>query len=310
MINWGILGAGNIAHRFAKGLSYENDACLYAISGRNKQKLRDFSKQFPCQKQYLSYHELLDDPNIDAVYISLPNAFHKRYAIEAMQKGKAVLCEKPATVSVEEFEEIQTVSKKTGILFMEAMKSRFTPCYVWLKNQIVTGIIGDVRSIDTQLGFENNKIDSHFMDAKKGGVLRDAGIYCASWYEDFFHEKLSVESVEVHKRADADDFVDAKFKDGKGRLVVSFEKTLDPYAIIYGTQGKIIVDKLHRPENVIIEKDGNRESFCMQYENDDFYSQIHHFCELMRNGRSESDIMSLQNSLFCQQLLEEIRKEF
>ena len=82
-IRWGILGAGNIAHRFARALSIVDGCSLYAISGRKREKLLAFQKRFPCEKIYTDYQELIDDPLVDAVYISLPHDLHKEWALKA-----------------------------------------------------------------------------------------------------------------------------------------------------------------------------------------------------------------------------------
>ena len=88
MIRWGILGAGNIAHRFAASLVNQKDSTLYAISGRNAEKLEAFKKEYPCEKVFLSYDELIEDPDIDAIYLSLPHRFHHEYALKALKNRR------------------------------------------------------------------------------------------------------------------------------------------------------------------------------------------------------------------------------
>lgn len=87
MVRYGILGAGKIARRFADSLRLEGDE-LYAISGRNEEKLNAFAREHPCQKIYLSHEELIEDPNIEAVYLSLPNFMHEEWACRAMRQKR------------------------------------------------------------------------------------------------------------------------------------------------------------------------------------------------------------------------------
>ena len=106
MIRWGILGAGRIADRFAASLELEDNCTLYAISGRNEEKLNAFKEKHPCEKVYLSHEEMLKDPDIDAVYVAVPHHMHKEWSIKALNAKKPVLCEKPAALNEQEVIEI------------------------------------------------------------------------------------------------------------------------------------------------------------------------------------------------------------
>ncbi len=110
MVRYGIIGAGKIAHRFADSLSREGDE-LYAISGRSIRKMEAFAKEHPCQKVYLSHEELIEDPEVEAVYLSLPNFMHAEWACKAMRHGKAVLCDNPAGLIEAQMKEIISVSE-------------------------------------------------------------------------------------------------------------------------------------------------------------------------------------------------------
>lgn len=91
MTKWGIIGAGNIAKRFAASLEKIEGSELYAISGRKPDKLKEFAAQYPCSKQYLNYDSLLADENVDAVYVSLPHGIHAEWVKKSLTAGKAVL---------------------------------------------------------------------------------------------------------------------------------------------------------------------------------------------------------------------------
>ena len=99
MVKFGIIGAGNIAHRFAKSLASHPDGELVAISARNEEKGRAFAKEFSVQAVYPDGAALLEDADVDAVYIALPHGLHAEWSVRAIRAGKAVLCEKPAALS-------------------------------------------------------------------------------------------------------------------------------------------------------------------------------------------------------------------
>ncbi len=316
IMRWGILGAGNIAHRFAASLQNVENTELYAISGRNMDKLNAFAEQFPCEKKYQGYDLLLADENVDAVYLALPHGMHKEWALKALKAGKAVLCEKPATVNEQEMQEIADISGQERVLFMEAMKSRFEPAYIELKKQIEAGVIGTIERIDTSVCFqipaEMRGKTYHTMPGQ-GGALLDSGIYCAGLIEDF----LKGEPVNVQTYANyyggIDWYVDSllQFDNGQCRIEVGFDRTSPRDAVIYGTEGKIHLPDLHRPSKFIITKNtGEEETVEVPYVHDDFYGQIDHFCQLWRTGRSESPIMTREAMIREAHILDTVRNAF
>lgn len=315
MINWGIIGAGNIAHRFAKGLSYDSNAHLYAISCRRQEKADAFIQQYPADKIYLDYAELLEDENIDAVYVSLPHILHKEWSIKALNKKKAVLCEKPATINRKEMEEIAQAAKENDSLFMEAMKTRFVPAYREIKNIIENRELGELVSIKTvldsaMLDSDVGKNSSYVLKEKQGGGLLDSGIYCACWLEDYFKGDISLERIDsIVNETDIDIFVDAHLNIGSHRaeLETALDRTKPKEAVLTFTEGSITVRNLHRPEEFIICKDGAETLNCKPYDHDDFYSQIAHFNQLILEGKKESDIMPPSASIRCAEILDVIR---
>ena len=314
MINFGIIGAGNIAHRFASSLNNLDNAKLYAISGRNIDKLNEFVEKFPCFKKYLSHDELLEDPDVDAVYISLPNFLHKEYSLKALRVHKAVLCEKPAMVNKEEMEEVKACAIDNNSLFMEAMKSRFTPAYIEITNIIKSGTIGEIKSIDTKISFNvmnDQNRPKHFSDPKTGGVLRDSGIYCASYYESFLKDEIVVDDVKVkyYQGSDINDVVLIHSGNIRGKIEVAFDGPKEYYASIKGSKGEIIISNPHRPDAYDLVVDGVLTCHNCPYIVDDFYGEIKHFCGLVENKKKESDIMSLDASLRMARLIDDIYKK-
>ena len=312
MINWGIIGLGNIAGRFVESLKNDKNSKLFAVSSRSQDKADDFAKKFSAVKSYAGHDLLLADENIQAVYIALPHAMHKDFAIRALNAGKAVLCEKPATLNLEEMQEIAAVSRAENILFMEAMKPRFQPLYKKLKFLLEDGIIGKIISVETSLCNEMNLTGKTYHSQKgQGGALLDVGIYCASWLEDFFGEITSVKKITFEVRDEVDYYVDAELNfSGKiGKLECAFDRKKPRQAILIGEFGKIIVDELHRPQSLTILKPNEQPTkITLPYEVDDFFGEIKHFTNLLKNKKIESDVMPLQASLNCAKILEEIGK--
>lgn len=302
MVKWGIIGAGNIAHRFAASLKNEKDATLYAISGRNRDKLKAFQEEYPCEKIFVGHEHLLLDAEVDAVYIALPHHMHCRWVIKALQAHKAVLCEKPAVLNEAEMIEIAKVAKQNQTLFMEAMKSRFEPAYVKVKELLQQQVLGQIQSIYVENCFvlPQESIGKTYHTQKGvGGCLLDSGCYCVNWVNDFFEEEPVIEKVYANVRDSIDYYVDAKMKFGNclGEIVCAFDRKTKSHATIVGEKGKMIVDNPHRPTTIHLFVNEKEETLDFPYEHDDFFGQIHHFNTLVKEHIIESDVMPLEASI-------------
>jgi predicted dehydrogenase len=183
VLNWGIMGTGRIADRFARGLATTDDAAKCAVGSRAKERAQDFAMKFGFARAHGSYEELLSNSSVEAVYIALPNHLHCEWAVRAAKAGKHVLLEKPATITAAELEKVLATAKEHDVFFAEAFMYRFHPRIAALKEILDSGRIGEVRMIDAN--FEIN-IDFAPEDFRRknemgGGSLMDLGSYCVSF---------------------------------------------------------------------------------------------------------------------------------
>lgn len=258
MIKWAIIGLGNIAHRFAKSLSNSNEGKLYAIASKTKEKRYAFCKEYNCEKVYEDYEELLNDENIDAVYIALPHGFHRYWSIKALRHKKAVLCEKPVGLNSEEMKEIKEEAILNNTFFMEAMKTRFIPLIHNIKNIIKNNEIGEIKSIEANFcnHVEDIKDDSYLLDKKQGGALLDVGIYPLSFVMDMIDSEVSqvTANMDINK-AGVDSYFKAilTFDNGViGTIEGAFDRSKERTAIIKGTKGYIEIPIYNRPDIAVI----------------------------------------------------------
>ena len=319
MIRFDILGAGNIAHRFAASLAHEPGAELVAVSCRTSSKAAAFLAEVPHAEQaraYGSHEELLADADVDAVYLAVPHAFHRQWAIRAMQAGKAVLCEKPAMLTATEMSEVADVSRQTGMLFMEAMKPRFVALYEHVAAAIEQ--IGPVTRVDAtlcndMLGLVEGTGSYHMTAGPGAGVLLDCGTYCASWVARYCPGELELVRFEGAQKDGIDTYVDAELTNGNvtARLECAFDRAKPRTATIEGEGGRVVVEELHRPQRAVVYANA-AEPLALEvpYEVDDFFGEIHHFVGLLEDGRTESPLMSLADSIACARTLDTIRAAF
>jgi predicted dehydrogenase len=178
-IRWGILAPGAIARKFAVGLLSIPDAEPAAVASRSLERAQAFAKEFHFKRAYGSYEELARDPEVDAVYVASPHAFHCEHSLLCVKEGKAVLCEKPFTLNAIQLERLIAAARGNRVPLLEAMWTRFLPVMVKTREWIREGRIGKPRLVVADFGFAANfnPQGRHFDPALGGGGLLDVGVY-------------------------------------------------------------------------------------------------------------------------------------
>ena len=181
-INWGFIGTGHIAEKMAKAIASLEKACLFACSaqtGNAAERSAAFAAKYGFAKSYSNYDSLLNDENVNIVYIATTNINHAELSIKAMKAGKAVLCEKPAAINAAELKQVIEVSEKTGMLYIEALWSRYLPAWQTAMQWISLGKIGKILNIYADFCFKAPySPESRVYDKTLGGgALLDVGIY-------------------------------------------------------------------------------------------------------------------------------------
>ena len=180
-IKWGILGTANICtYGTIPGMKLSESCELYAIAGRNPEKVRNFKEKYGFEVAYNSYEELLHDENIQAVYIPLPNDIHLKWVKEALKNRKHVLCEKPMALNANEATEMFATASEYGVHLMEAYAYLHSPYVASLKADIESGIIGDVDYIESAFITQGYKEDFRLHKEYGGGAMYDLGCYCTT----------------------------------------------------------------------------------------------------------------------------------
>lgn len=182
-ITWGVLGTAGIAKSCTIPGMLETENCrLYAIAGRNAEKVASFVGTFGFEKGYTSYDELLEDPEVEAVYIPLPNDMHCEWAIKALNKKKHVLCEKPMAVNAAQAEKMIAAANENGVILMEAFAYLHSPFIAAIKEEIEAGTIGKVDYMESAFlinefeGLSNIRVRRENF----GGSMYDVGCYGVS----------------------------------------------------------------------------------------------------------------------------------
>lgn len=335
-VRWGILGAGGIAHRFARSLATVPGTRLVAISCRNPGKAQAFAEEFGVEHVFAGeagagsghegqghegpghegsgHEQLIGCEDVDAIYLALPHGLHLLWAERALRAGKAVLCEKPAALSAAEVREIVRVARETGTLFVEAMKTRFEPAYLAVKELVALGAIGEIVRVEARLvnNMPREAIErsSYYLDPVQGGVLLDTGIYCASWIDDLLPGAVEVVRARADLMGEVDSYDIAELSVGGVEAVLecAFDRPGPREAVITGVAGHIVVPDLHRPERARVERAGEEpRELVAPYDVDDFRPEIVHVTELVRAGAKESPVVPHASSIRMAEILDAVR---
>jgi predicted dehydrogenase/aryl-alcohol dehydrogenase-like predicted oxidoreductase len=181
-LNWGILGTGSIARKFASELPHSSTGRLVAVGSRSAENAAAFGEKFPGIRAHASYEALLADPDVEAVYVSTPHPQHAQWAIAAAEAGKHILCEKPLTLNHAEAMSVVEAARRHGVFLMEAFMYRCHPRTAKISEFVREGAVGKVRLIRASFSFASNfNPDARlFSNALGGGGILDVGCYATS----------------------------------------------------------------------------------------------------------------------------------
>ena len=315
---WGIIGLGNIAHDFVKDLQLLDNANIGAVASRTLSKAEDFAKKYGIEKAYGSYAELFADPDIDIVYIATPHDSHAEWSIKAMNAKKHVLCEKPLAINELQVQNMIDTAKKNGVFLMEAFWSRFNPSIRAVYDLVQKGEIGEVNYLQSDFCFSINlNPDNRALNMDlAGGSLLDIGVYsCFLPYLIFGNPQQILATGRFHETgADLQTAAIFKYANGLASMVSGFISESDMVAKIYGTEGRIFIDKLWYETNGFTIIRGNNdaaisEKISLPTQGKGFTYEIKECINCIENNQLESTHWSHQNSLDLIKIVDEIRRQ-
>lgn len=252
LFKWAIIGTGQVAHQVAAALRACRQAEIHSVFSRTPEKAEVFAAFFSIPRIAPSIDTLLDDADVDIVYIATPNHTHKDICIQSMKAGKHVLCEKPLGMTADEVQEIITQQQQRPCLVMEAMWSRFMPLYRELKTLLDQQTIGNVFAYEASMGHRTpfDAASRLYDPTMGGGVLLDLGVYPLSLAQWFFGgiNDISATLHQAPSNVEDDALILTRHGDVSGTINVSFRRNLRNDMVIYGNRGSIEVGApLYRP---------------------------------------------------------------
>jgi predicted dehydrogenase len=316
-IRWGILGTGKIAHKFAAALRRVPDAELLAVGSRSAESAGRFADEFEVARRYRSYAELVNDPEVEVIYVATPHSCHAENSQLALKAGKAVLCEKPFTINAAEAREVIGLARDRKLFLMEAMWTRCFPLMAKLRELLASDAIGEVRQLTADFGFRAEYQDEPRLFGPEfgGGALLDVGVYPVSLASMLFGTPTRIVSTANLGPTGVDEEAAIILTHRGGQLAIlhtAIRLETAQEAIITGTQGRIRIHRpWWRPVAMTLSRDGKAdEQFDFPLEGNGYEYEAREVMDCLRSGKLESAVVPLGESVSIMRTLDVIRAQW
>lgn len=312
MIQFGIIGAGNIAHSFAAAAKKVDGMCVSAVASKDMQRAKDFAAIEGIEQYYGEYDKMLANPHIDAVYIATTGNYHYDNIMQCLHAGKHVICEKAMVATVAEARQVFALAKEKKCFVMEGMWSRFLPKTQKVREWIKEGTIGEVVSMQATIGFHPPRdMQSRLFNPKLGGgALYDLGVYLIDLLPYFVDQEIAkVQSYVKRAPSGVDETVHIDMRLSGGIMVngqMSLCAIMPEDAYIYGEKGYIRVPKIHfGTEAMLYDAKGKLAEHFDEPEAAGFVYEIREAVRCINERCLESSVASWKMTLQSSQVYEE-----
>lgn len=311
---YGIMGTGRIVERFVGAVRSSESGEVSAISSRSLEKAKEKAEELKIDRYYGSYEDLVEDDDIDIIYIPTINSAHKENAVLALNHHKHVVVEKPMTLRRDETKLLFDLAREKGLFIMEAQKSLFLPVTEDVKKIIREGVIGNVHLLDYMISIPEVGFDWFYDKKSGGGALYGSGNYILAHAMHLLEEKLLSPSGHATLSDQGVDLQCIFNLKSKGGVLVDGKITTlvaaDSGVTIYGEKGRIIIRdfwKARHAEVFVYGESSRQISVPVEYE---MVYEVNHVHDCIRQGLSESPVMSSSISISSGECMDELWDQF
>lgn len=249
----GIMGTGKIAGIVADTLNQAGSFAPYAVASRDLNKANTFGDTYNIEKRYGSYEELVNDPEVELIYVATPHSHHAEHAKLCINAGKPVLVEKTFSYNAATAREVLDLAKEKNVFCGEAMWIRYLPMYIVLMDYIKKGVIGRVNNVVCSLGYDLRAKERVIRPELAGGALLDLGVYPINLISMVYGDDnttIASSCAKLDTGVDAHDVIQFNLKGARNATAtVSIMYKTDNMAYIYGDLGYIEVNNINNPES-------------------------------------------------------------
>ncbi|MDN4502346.1 Gfo/Idh/MocA family oxidoreductase [Alteromonadaceae bacterium BrNp21-10] len=315
-IKWGIIGPGRIAQTFTDALLNGTDGQLVAVASSNLERAQSFAKKNNVAKVASSYQALANDPNIDVIYIAATHNFHFEHAIMCLQAGKHLLIEKPITINAQQAQEIVDLATSKQCFVMEALWTRFLPSCQQAKQWLDAGEIGELQSVQSSIGFAFDRGPEHraVNKALAGGALLDLGVYSVAMSQWFLQDNpVELQSMAHIGDTDIDSqlLVNMRYSNQRfAQFTTAVDTKCGNHMILHGSKGDIeIANMFWAGETVQLNIGDKSIRKTLPKQVNGFEYQIREVHQCLQQGKRQSDVMPLADTLANMHTMDSIRQQ-
>lgn len=313
-MKFSILGPGGIARSMAKAVQNLDGVEAYAVASRAYERAKAFADEWGFEKAYGSYQEMLQDPQVELVYVATPHSHHYQYAKMCLEHGKHVLVEKAFTVNAKQAEELIRLSEEKNLLLTEAMWTRYMPSRKMIDEIVESGVIGPVTSLTANLGYPLKHVERLQSSELAGGALLDLSVYPINFALMVFHSRIrDVQASAVMSPGGIDwmNSITLTFEDGKMAVLHSNMLALpDREGVIFGEKGYIEVQNINNCEEIRVYNQ-NREveaRYQVPEQINGYEYEVLACMQAIEEGKYECPQMPHGETLRVMKLLDQIRE--
>ncbi len=316
---WGVIGCGQIAPKFFQALENTGEGGVVAAASKSMHRAKRLQKKVGIEHVYGSYEEMLEREKLDAVYIATSHNFHYENAKLCLNYGLPVLIEKAFTRNQKEAEEVVDLAGQKNLFCMEAMWTRFNPATVKIRELIAEGAIGEVKHLKAdfcvkmQPSIKTMPWNRMYSPRLAGGALLDLGVYSIAYAQMVFGQRpVRVSSSAQMAWTGVDKTSEYHFEYPGGRradLSSSFVEERTRVAVITGTRGIIRVPHFPGADQLTITRPG-RAPETIECEPNGFEHEIREVHRCLREGRIESPIMPLNETVEIMRTMDALRAQW
>ena len=317
----GIAGAGAIVPDFLKAAEKVADLKVEAICAtrRSADRLKIMAGQYGIPKVYGDYDNMLEDEELDVIYVAVPNSLHYTFSKKALKKGKSVICEKPFCSCYEEGLELADLARREGLWMFEAISNQYFPNYAKVKEGLER--LGPIRLVDMNFSqysrryddFKNGEIHPVFDPEKSGGVLMDLNVYNIHFVTGLFCAPDQVDyHANIQKGIDTSGVLILTYPGFICTLAAAKDSSSEARINIQGEKGYMISDcKANAFEHFSWKEKGAGEPvhFALNREKERLYDELKAFTDMILSGDRKSHEQQLDHSLMVQKILDEARRQ-
>ncbi|MBP5250291.1 MAG: Gfo/Idh/MocA family oxidoreductase [Lachnospiraceae bacterium] len=313
-MNVGIMGAGSIAGTVSRTLGKMKEVTCCAVASRDRSKAENFAKEYGFSKAYGSYEEMLNDPEVELVYVATPHSHHFEHMKLCVEHGKAVLCEKAFCETAEQAREIMKLAKEKKVYVAEAIWPRYMPSRKLIDDALESGIIGNVYTMTANLSYPISKVERIIRPELAGGALLDIGVYGINFMLMHFGE--DIERIESSVRftdtgVDSDESITVFYRDGRMAVLThSIYPRSDRKGIFHGDKGYMVVENINNPSDINIYDNSDTliKHIFIPKQISGYEYEFIESAECIRKGLTESVSMPLEESVKMMEIMDAVRK--